>query len=260
MAMTTPMPLTDPPTEPSTAPSVLVVDDERAIRDALHLILTRRGYQVLLATDGEEGLRMVETHRPDLVILDVLLPHMDGLTACRRLRARGDQVPVLMLTARDTVGDRVTGLETGADDYLIKPFATDELIARMRALLRRRKSAGESKESVLTFAGLRMDTVARAVTRDGRELRLTRTEFALLELFLSRPRQVLEREWLLKSLWGDHGLPTANTLDVYIMYLRRKTETGGRPRLIRTVRGVGYVLETQEVVPGQAGPVADITS
>jgi two-component system, OmpR family, response regulator MprA len=242
MAMT--MPLTEPLQEPGTDLSILVVDDERAIRDALHMVLTRRGYEVLLAADGEEALRMVESHRPDLVILDVLLPHMDGLTACRRLRARGDDVPVLMLTARDTIGDRVTGLETGADDYVLKPFATDELVARMRALLRRRRPAAEQKDSVLTFAGLRLDAIARSVTRDGRELRLTRTEFALLELFLARPRQVLEREWLLKALWGDHGLPTANTLDVYVMYLRRKTETGGRPRLIRTVRGVGYVLDT----------------
>ncbi|MDX6347711.1 MAG: two-component system, OmpR family, response regulator MprA [Streptomyces sp.] len=226
-----------------TAPSILVVDDERAIRDALHLILSRRGYEVLLAGDGEEALAMVESMRPDLVILDVLLPHMDGLTACRHLRARGDEVPVLMLTARDTIGDRVTGLETGADDYLAKPFATDELIARIRALLRRNRTGAKPQDTVHSFAGLRMDTVGREVSRNGRDLRLTRTEFALLELFLARPRQVLEREWLLKALWGDHGLPTANTLDVYVMYLRRKTESGGLPRLIRTVRGVGYVLD-----------------
>jgi two-component system response regulator MprA len=234
-------------TEPGGMECILVVDDERAIRDALHLILTRRGYDVLLAADGEEALDMIETCHPDLVILDVLLPHMDGLTACRRLRARGDDVPVLMLTARDTIGDRVTGLETGADDYVVKPFATDELVARMRALLRRRRAAAtELRDSVLSFAGLRMDGVSREVTRDGRELRLTRTEFALLELFLARPRLVLEREWLLKSLWGDHDLPTANALDVYVMYLRRKTEAGGLPRLIRTVRGVGYVLDTED--------------
>jgi two-component system response regulator MprA len=237
MAMTLEPPATD-------TLSILVVDDERAIRDALQMILTRRGYEVLLATDGEEALDMVEALRPDLVILDVLLPRMDGLTACRRLRARGDDVPVLMLTARDTIGDRVTGLETGADDYLVKPFATDELVARMRALLRRSRSVPAALDSVLSFAGLRLDTVSREVTRDGRDLRLTRTEFALLELFLARPRQVLEREWLLKALWGDHGgLPTANTLDVYVMYLRRKTEVGGLPRLLRTVRGVGYVLD-----------------
>lgn len=142
-----------------------------------------------------------------------------------RLRARGDEVPVMMLTARDTIGDRVTGLETGADDYLAKPFATDELVARIRALLRRRqRESALVHDTVFNFAGLRMDTVGRDVTRDGRDLRLTRTEFALLELFMARPRQVLERDWLLKALWGDHGLPTANTLDVYVMYLRRKTE------------------------------------
>jgi two-component system response regulator MprA len=245
--MTMTMMMTEPLTIPgsSGAPRILVVDDERAIRDALHMILSRRGYEVLLAGDGEEALEMVESARPDLVILDVLLPYMDGLTACRRLRARGDEVPVMMLTARDTIGDRVTGLETGADDYLAKPFATDELVARIRALLRRRqRESATVQDTVYSFAGLRMDTVGREVTRDGRDLRLTRTEFALLELFMTRPRQVLEREWLLKGLWGDHGLPTANTLDVYVMYLRRKTESGGLARLIRTVRGVGYVLDT----------------
>ncbi|WP_405737001.1 response regulator transcription factor [Streptomyces sp. NBC_01537] len=241
------MTMTEPTTTPgaSGAPRILVVDDERAIRDALHMILSRRGYEVLLACDGEEALEMVESARPDLVILDVLLPFMDGLTACRRLRARGDEVPVMMLTARDTIGDRVTGLETGADDYLAKPFATDELVARIRALLRRRqRESALVHDTVFSFAGLRMDTVGRDVTRDGRDLRLTRTEFALLELFMARPRQVLERDRLLKALWGDHGLPTANTLDVYVMYLRRKTEAGGLSRLIRTVRGVGYVLDT----------------
>jgi two-component system response regulator MprA len=240
------MTMTEPGTAPGSSgtPRILVVDDERAIRDALHMILTRRGYEVLLAADGEEALDMAESAHPDLVILDVLLPFMDGLTACRRLRARGDEVPVMMLTARDTIGDRVTGLETGADDYLAKPFATDELVARIRALLRRGRGSAKAQDTVHSFAGLRMDTVAREVSRDGRDLRLTRTEFALLELFMARPRQVLEREWLLKALWGDHGLPTANTLDVYVMYLRRKTEAGGLSRLIRTVRGVGYVLDT----------------
>jgi two-component system response regulator MprA len=231
--------------EAADASRILVVDDEPAIRDALEMILTRRGYVVLFAGDGEEALGLVESQRPDLVILDVLLPFMDGLTACRRLRARGDDVPVMMLTARDTIGDRVTGLETGADDYLAKPFATDELIARVRALLRRRATTVAAHDAVLSYGGLRMDTAAREVTREGRDLRLTRTEFALLELFLARPRQVLERDWLLKSLWGDHGLPTPNSLDVYVMYLRRKTESGGKPRLLRTVRGVGYVLDAE---------------
>ena len=223
---------------------VLIVDDDPGIRFALEWVLTRRGYAVLTARDGAEALEQVAAHRPDLVVLDVLLPAVDGLTACRRLRARGDDVPVLMLTARDSVGDRVTGLETGADDYLAKPFSNDELIARIRALLRRRSGAsGAAPPAVLTYAGLRLDTVARRADRDGRELRLTRTEFLLLELFMTHPREVLGRERLLAAVWGDHDRPTANTLDVYVMYLRRKTEAGGRPRLIRTVRGVGYALD-----------------
>ncbi|MFD9324363.1 response regulator transcription factor [Streptomyces sp. NPDC060065] len=223
-------------------PSILVVDDEEAIRLVLEMLLARHGYRVLFASDGEEALQTAAQLRPDLIVLDVLLPGTDGLTVCRRLRARGDEVPVLMLTARDTIGDRVTGLETGADDYVVKPFVPDELLARISALLRRSRLT-RTHRSVLTFAGLRMDTTNRQVTRDGRRLRLTRTEFALLELFLARPGHVLTREWLLKSLWGEQGGPTSNTVDVYVMYLRRKLEAGGLPRLLRTVRGVGYTLE-----------------
>jgi two-component system response regulator MprA len=230
-------------TTPHDGPSILVVDDEQAIRLVLEMTLTRRGYRVLLASDGEEALRTAARLRPDLIVLDVLLPGTDGLTVCRRLRARGDEVPVLMLTARDAIGDRVTGLETGADDYVLKPFVADELMARISALLRR-SEVTRSRRSVLTFGGLRMDITNRQVTRDGRSLNLTRTEFALLELFLARPGQVLRREWLITSLWGEQGGPTSNTVDVYVMYLRRKLEVGGLPRLLRTVRGVGYILET----------------
>jgi two-component system, OmpR family, response regulator MprA len=229
--------------EPDGGPSILVVDDEPAIRDALRMILTQRGYRVLLAGDGEEALSMVASLRPDLVILDILLPHLDGLTACRRLRAGGDEVPVLMLTARDSVGDRVAGLETGADDYVVKPFASEELVARIHALLRRSRYNTARQGPVLAFAGLCMDTIRRTVTRDGRHLRLTRTEFDLLELFLARPCQVLKRQWLRQAMWGERGLPTANNLDVYVMYVRRKMEEGGRPRLLHTIRGVGYVLD-----------------
>jgi two-component system response regulator MprA len=163
---------------------------------------------------------------------------MDGLTTCRRLRARGETLPVLMLTARDTVGDRVTGLDAGADDYLVKPFELDELLARVRALLRR-SVATVRGDDMLEYAGLRMNTLTREVTRDGRALELTRTEYSLLELFLSHPRQVLTREQILKAVWGFDFEPSSNSLDVYVMYLRRKT---GEPRLINTVRGVGYVL------------------
>jgi two-component system response regulator MprA len=178
------------------------------------------------------------------VLLDVMMPRMDGLTACRRLRASGDQVPVLMLTARDAVGDRVSGLDAGADDYLVKPFELDELFARVRALLRRgaRHVAGTVPDGLLTYADLRMDTTTREVARGERPLELTRTEYLLLELFLAHPRQVLTREQILSDVWGFDFEPSSNSLDVYIMYLRRKTEAGGAPRLIHTVRGVGYVL------------------
>lgn len=182
------------------------------------------------------------------------MPRMDGLTAARRLRSSGSRTPVLMLTARDTVGDRVTGLDAGADDYLVKPFELDELFARVRALLRRSSYAapqatGESHEDTLTFGDLRMDLVTREVTRAGRPVELTRTEFTLLEMFLAHPRQVLTREQILKTVWGFDFEPSSNSLDVYVMYLRRKTEAGGEPRLVHTVRGVGYALRA-----GESGP------
>ncbi|MFJ9697142.1 response regulator transcription factor [Kitasatospora sp. NPDC101183] len=229
---------------------LLVVDDEPALRDALESSLAFEGYEVATATDGYEALESVERDRPDLVLLDIMMPRMDGLTAVRRMRSRGDTVPVLMLTARDAVGDRVTGLDVGADDYLAKPFELDELLARVRALLRRNalateaaaRAAAEEDSEVLAFADLKMNTATREVTRGGKPVELTRTEFMLLEMFLSHPRQVLTREQILKAVWGFDFEPSSNSLDVYVMYLRRKTEQGGMSRLIQTVRGVGYAL------------------
>jgi two-component system, OmpR family, response regulator MprA len=221
---------------------ILVVDDERAVRDSLRRALTLEGYDVDLAGDGEEALERLRAcgPRPDAVVLDVLMPRLNGLDVCRTIRASGDRVPVLMLTARDEVGDRVAGLDAGADDYLVKPFALEELHARLRALLRRTSNGGP--EDVLHFADLELDPLAHEVRRDGEEIVLTRTEFALLELFLRNPRQVLTRSIIFERVWGyDFGY-ASNSLDVYIGYLRRKTETGGRPRLIQTVRGVGYTL------------------
>ncbi|MQY08823.1 response regulator transcription factor [Actinomadura macrotermitis] len=224
---------------------ILIVDDEPAVRESLAGSLEFEGYRVDSAADGVLALERVAAQAPDLIVLDVLMPRMDGLTACRRLRAQGATMPVLMLTARDMVGDRVTGLDAGADDYLVKPFELDELLARVRALLRRSAMAAPAPAGpgeVLAFAGLRMDTAAREVTRDGEPLELTRTEYMLLEMFLAHPRQVLTREQILETVWGFDFEPASNSLDVYVMYLRRKTEAGGRPRLVHTVRGVGYVL------------------
>ncbi|MFI1796941.1 response regulator transcription factor [Streptomyces sp. NPDC020379] len=224
---------------------ILIVDDEPAVREALRRSLAFEGYGTELAVDGLDALEKVTAYDPELIVLDVLMPRMDGLTAARRLRASGVTVPILMLTARDTVGDRVTGLDAGADDYLVKPFELDELLARIRALLRRSSYAAAAVEAVshtLAFADLHMDLTTREVTRGDRPVELTRTEFTLLELFLAHPRQVLTREQILKSVWGFEFEPSSNSLDVYVMYLRRKTEAGGEPRLVHTVRGVGYVL------------------
>jgi two-component system response regulator MprA len=219
---------------------ILVVDDERAVRDSLRRALELEGYDVELAADGEEALeRLSANGEPDAVILDILMPKMDGLEVCRRLRREGHRLPVLMLTARDEVENRVSGLDAGADDYVTKPFALEELLARIRALLRRTSSgSGE----MLRFADLELDPGTREVRRDGELIELTRTEFSLLELFLLNPRQVLTRSVIFERVWGyDFGF-SSNSLDVYIGYLRRKTEAGGRPRLIQTVRGVGYAL------------------
>ncbi len=224
---------------------ILVVDDERAVRDALERTLRFEGYEVALAGDGAEALDRIERERPDAVVLDVLMPGVDGFETCRRLRARGDHLPVLLLTARDAVPDRVTGLDVGADDYLVKPFALEELLARLRALLRRASNGnGNAAEEVerLAFAGLLLDLGTREVRRGERPMELTRTEFLLLELFLRHPRQVLTRSIILERVWGFDFETSSNSLEVYVGHLRRKTEAGGEPRLLHTVRGVGYVL------------------
>ncbi len=219
---------------------ILVVDDERSVREAVARALTLEGYAVEQAADGEEALAMVRDRPPDAVVLDVLMPRVDGLEVCRRMRAAGDRTPVLMLTARDAVADRVAGLDSGADDYLVKPFALAELMARLRALFRRSLAGGEGQP--LRFAGLVLDPRTYEASRDGRPLELTRTEFRLLELFLRHPRQVLTREVIFDRVWGYDFGPASNSLEVYVGYLRRKTEADGEPRLLHTVRGVGYVL------------------
>ncbi|GAA2361292.1 response regulator transcription factor [Nonomuraea africana] len=222
---------------------MLVVDDEPALREALQSSLEFEGYQVVTVPDGQAALEELARESYDAVLLDVMMPRLDGLTACRRLRAGGDHVPVLMLTARDAVGDRVSGLDAGADDYLVKPFELDELLARVRALLRRGSlGGGGSERAALAFGDLRMEPATREVTRGARRLDLTRTEYLLLELLLAHPRQVLTREQILEEVWGFDFEPSSNSLDVYVMYLRRKLEAEGEPRLIHTVRGVGYVL------------------
>ena len=221
---------------------ILVVDDERAVRDSLRRALELEGYGVELAEDGEQALRRLELEpQPDAVILDILMPGADGLEVCRRLRRSGNEIPVLMLTARAEVDSRVAGLDAGADDYLPKPFALAELLARLRALLRRLAN-GDGESDTLRFADLELDPGTREVRRAGNLIDLTRTEFALLELFLRNPRQVLTRSVIFERVWGYDFGPTSNSLDVYIGYLRRKTEHGGKPRLIHTVRGVGYAL------------------
>jgi two-component system response regulator MprA len=223
------------------AMKILVVDDERAVRESLRRALALEGYEVDLAEDGEAALESVRRAEPDALILDVLMPGIDGLEVSRRLRRGGSKVPILMLTARDAVENRVEGLDAGADDYVTKPFALEELLARVRALLRRTTGAGE----VMRFADVELDPSTRQVTRGGEPIELTRTEFALLELLMLNPRQVLTRSVIFERVWGyDFGY-ASNSLDVYIGYLRRKTEAGGRPRLIQTVRGVGYALREQ---------------
>ncbi len=220
---------------------VLVVDDELAVRSSLQRALGLERYEVDLAQDGREALECVATARYDAVVLDVSMPLLDGLEACRRMRAAGDRTPVLMLTARDAVDDRVAGLDAGADDYLVKPFALRELQARLRALLRRI----DGPTDVLRFGDLRLEPSTRDVWRGDRRMELSRTEYALLELFLRHPRQVLERSTVFEQVWGYDFGATSNVLGVYMGYLRRKTEAGGEARLLHTVRGVGYILREE---------------
>jgi two-component system response regulator MprA len=224
---------------------VLVVDDDRAVRESLRRSLEFNGYAVALASDGAEALASISGSAPDVVVMDVMMPRLDGLEATRALRKAGNDVPILVLTARDAVGDRVEGLDAGADDYLTKPFALQELLARLRALLRRVVPHEDAPDETLTFADMSMDMATREVRRGDRLVELTRTEFALLEMFLRRPRRVLERSFILEEVWGYDFPTTANSLEVYVGYVRRKTEAMGEPRLIHTVRGVGYVLKQE---------------
>ncbi len=224
---------------------ILVVDDEEAVRTAIRRALTLSGYEVEMAADGDEALAMLAERAPDAIVLDVLMPGVDGIEVCRRLRAAGDHTPVLMLTARDAVGDRVAGLDAGADDYMVKPFALQELQARLRALLRRSGNGNGDDATSLRFDDLTLDLAGHAAERGGRQIELTRTEFLLLELLMRNPRVVLSRSTIHERVWGYDFGPTSNSLGVYIGYLRRKLEEGGETRLIHTIRGVGYVLRDQ---------------
>lgn len=221
---------------------VLVVEDDRSVRDAVERALSFEGYDVATARDGAEALSMVMNDPPDAIVLDVMMPHVDGLETCRRIRARGDDTPILILTARHEVSDRVAGLDAGADDYMVKPFALEELLARLRALLRR--SAGATTD-VLTVGDLTLNAGTREVMRSGEGIHLTKTEFDLLELLVSNEGIVLSRDTIYERIWGYDFETSSNSLDVYIGYLRRKTEEGDRPRLVHTVRGVGYVAREQ---------------
>jgi two-component system, OmpR family, response regulator MprA len=225
---------------------ILVVDDDQSVRDSLRRSLEFNGYTVTLAGDGAEALAAIGQGTPDALVIDVMMPRLDGLETTRALRAAGNDLPILVLTARDSVGDRVEGLDAGADDYLTKPFALEELLARLRALLRRvqpAQPADDTEAETLSFADLSLNPATREVRRAGRAIDLTRTEFSLLEMFLRRPRRVLDRSFILEEVWGYDFPTTANSLEVYVGYLRRKTEAAGELRLIHTVRGVGYVLK-----------------
>ena len=223
--------------------TILLVEDDQAVREALDRALGFEGYEVETARDGAIALSLLRDRTFDLIILDVMMPHLDGLETCRRIRARGDKVPILMLTAATAVDNRVEGLDAGADDYMPKPFALDELLARMRALLRR--SSGDV--STLVKAGdLVVDPASRIATRNGRAIALTKTEFDLLHLLALAPGVVHTRERIYAEIWGIDFETTSNSLDVYIGYLRRKTEAGGEPRIVQTVRGVGYVLRAAQ--------------
>jgi two-component system response regulator MprA len=226
-----------------TMPLILVVDDDRKLLDMLHRTLAYEGYEVLAATNGREALDQVEARRPDVIVLDWLLPKLKGVEVVRRLRAAGDQVPILMLTAKDTIEDRVEGLDSGADDYLVKPFAPAELLARLRVILRRIN--GTSPDRMIRYADLSLDPVTRETRRGTRAFDLTPKEFDLLQILLRHPRQVLNRERILEEVWGYDFGGEENVLEVYIGYLRRKIEAGREPRLIHNVRGIGYVLREE---------------
>ncbi|TXG90200.1 DNA-binding response regulator [Rhodococcus rhodnii] len=221
---------------------ILVVDDDRAVRESLRRSLSFNGYSVDLAVDGMDALGHIADARPDAVVLDVMMPRLDGLEVCRRLRSTGDDLPILVLTARDSVSERVAGLDAGADDYLPKPFALEELLARLRALLRRAAPDPDEDSEKLEFEDLTLDPMTREVMRGERGISLTRTEFSLLEMLMANPRRVLTRSRILEEVWGYDFPTSGNALEVYVGYLRRKTEAEGEPRLIHTVRGVGYVL------------------
>jgi len=230
-------------TTPSTTSYIAIVDDDGAIRTALGRALRMENYEVDLFQDGLSALKSVQLRAPDAIVLDLQLPDIDGLEVCRRIRRAGDTTPILMLTARDAVNDRVEGLDVGADDYLVKPFDLAELLARLRALLRRH-NVSDGEETVLRFEDLSLNANTREVLRASRPIALTKIEFDLLELFLQHPRQVLTRDQILDLVWGYNFDSGTNSLAVYIGYLRRKLEEGGEPRLIQTVRGVGYALRT----------------
>ena len=224
----------------STGPRLLVAEDDKGVRDALDRALRFEGYRVDLASDGAHALELASQHPPDLYLLDIQMPHVDGLSVCRTLRHRGDRTPILVLTARHEVSDRVAGLDAGADDYLVKPFALDELLARVRALLRRTAEPGA--DGPVVVGDLTLDPAARRVTRDGHDIELTKTEFDLLELLVRNVDIVLSRDTIYERIWGYDFGTSSKSLDVYIGSLRRKTELDGRDRLIHTVRGIGYTV------------------
>jgi two-component system response regulator MprA len=229
----------------TSGPRVLVVDDDPQLREALTRALELDGYQVSTASNGAKALESLGGARPDVMVLDVMMPYVGGLDVCRTLRERKDRLPVLVLTARDEVGDRVAGLDAGADDYLTKPFALEELRARLRALLRRTATEDDDESEQVVYADLVLDPVARTVQRGDRPIDLTRTEFALLELLMRNAGRPLQRDVIMDRVWGWESEPTSNSLEVFVGYLRRKTEAAGEPRLIHTVRGVGYVLRSE---------------
>jgi two-component system response regulator MprA len=238
----------DPAAAETSPARLLVVDDDPQLREALTRALALDGYDVTTASNGLKALESLARERPDLMVLDLMLPYVGGLDVCRTLREKGDALPVLVLTARDEVGDRVAGLDAGADDYLTKPFALEELRARVRALLRRTRAqtaAAHEPGGELRYDDLVLDPIAHTVRRGERWIELTRTEFALLDLFLRNPARPLPRETIMDRVWGWESEPTSNSLEVFVGYLRRKTEADGEPRLIHTVRGVGYVLRKE---------------